>query len=458
MTLPEKFTERIKNQMTKDDFNSFVESLESTPPVSVRVNPRKLSQWTDNDGKIPWCPTGYYLKERPVFTLDPTFHTGSYYVQEASSMFLWHVLDNLPIDKEEVKILDLSAAPGGKSSLIATWLNGQGLLCANEVIRSRATILKFNIMKEGFKNIVVTQNDPSDFKLLTEAFDIILVDAPCSGEGMFRKDPNARNEWSESHVTMCSSRQKRILSDILPALKPDGYLIYSTCTFNDDENINNVHWMAEELGLIGVNIGVPAEWNIETINKNDASGYQFHPHKIRGEGFFISVLQNQHEEKNDRKISIDNKTLHRVDKKLVPEIMTWINDKESVFLMDKTGDIHAIDSRLEGFIYQLNKHLRIIYCGVTIGNLNRNLIIPDYSLALSYILSEDTPKIELSLNDALRYLKRDSFSLESSIKGWMVPTYQGNGLGWIKNLGNRFNNYLPKENRIRMDIPTDSDQ
>jgi len=243
--LPDDFLLRMQQQLEKDEFNSFVESFANDSLPSVRVNPAKKEDRFSQYEQVPWCLHGFYLKEKPVFTLDPAFHAGTYYPQEASSMVLWHLLEK--IEKEEngraLKVLDLCGAPGGKSTLIASFLKGEGLVVANEVIQSRARILRENIIKWGAPNAVVTQSDPSAFAKLPGLFDVMVVDAPCSGEGMFRKGEVARREWSVENTRHCAVRQRRILSDSWDALRENGWLIYSTCTFNPEENEENLIWL-----------------------------------------------------------------------------------------------------------------------------------------------------------------------------------------------------------------------
>ena len=239
-TLPALFEERMR-KLLPEESEAFFAALQTEPPVSIRLNPGKpvpISRlFPDEQIGLPvsWCESAYYLKSRPVFTLDPCLHSGTYYVQEASSMFLYHIFGQI-LPAHPVRVLDLCAAPGGKSTLIASRLSSGSLLVANEVIRSRAGILKENMIKWGTSHVVVTNNDPADFHHLKGAFDIIVVDAPCSGEGMFRKDPGAIQEWNESNLQLCSERQQRILADIWPCLKPSGFLVYSTCTYNPGEN------------------------------------------------------------------------------------------------------------------------------------------------------------------------------------------------------------------------------
>ena len=239
ISLPPAFTERMQ-QLLGNESETFFQALVSESPTSIRLNPEKTVN-TDLpfsellSRQVPWCSNGYYLKERPSFTSDPLLHGGAYYVQEASSMFLQVVLQQITEDTP-LRVLDLCAAPGGKSTLLANNLPKDSLLVSNEVIKSRASILKENIIKWGYDHIVVTNSDPNRFTGMKGAFDMILVDAPCSGEGMFRKDEKAITEWSENNLRLCEERQKRILSDVWDALAPGGYLVYSTCTYNPGEN------------------------------------------------------------------------------------------------------------------------------------------------------------------------------------------------------------------------------
>ena len=450
--LPQDFEKELISSIGQNEYHFFENSFLDIVPTSVRVNPNKDKKDPSNK-KVSWCPLGYYLDERPIFTLDPAFHAGAYYVQEASSMFLWHILDQLVHEKNDIKILDLCAAPGGKSTLIASFLQNRGLLVANEVMKNRAYVLKYNLSKEGHSNVVVTNNDPRDFTYLPEYFDIILVDAPCSGEGMFRKDSDAICEWSLENVDNCAARQKRILSDIIPSLKSGGYLLYSTCTYNRYENINNIEWLVREKGLHSFPVQIENEWNIQEILGEKSFGYQFYPHKVKGEGFFISALQKTNETQNvknhQKNIGI---SLPSVDKKSMHVFKPWLKLQDISLLSDKTGTIHAINSDLETESNFLNQFLRLIYCGVSIGTLNKTIMIPDHSLALSYLLADDFPAIELNRMDALHYLKKTLPSIDSSHTSWILATYEGNGLGFLKNLGHRINNYLPQEHRIHMEI------
>ncbi|MBK9734930.1 MAG: RsmB/NOP family class I SAM-dependent RNA methyltransferase [Saprospiraceae bacterium] len=292
MQLPEDFIENIKVKLSATEFPEFLQSLDEPSPTSIRIHPIKYKLQRPSDA-VKWCSLGFYLNERPKFTLDPSFHAGVYYVQEASSMIIWQALKQITSQNDHLKILDLCAAPGGKSSLIASYMNNEGLLVCNEFVKNRAYTLRQNITKEGYSNIIISNNDPKDFSQLLDFFDIILIDAPCSGEGMFRKDHASIGEWSNDNVKNCCARQKRIMSDVLPSLKPGGHIIYSTCTYNDEENIKNMHWATSNLDLVSVPILMEDNWKTTKIEHSGVVGYQLYPHLVRGEGLFISILQKQ---------------------------------------------------------------------------------------------------------------------------------------------------------------------
>ena len=276
------------------DPESFINAHRFTdPPTSIRVNPFKKMELKTQQ-PVRWCPDGHYLDTRPSFTFDPLFHAGCYYVQEASSMFIDHVLKYVRPNRENpIKIFDLCAAPGGKSTLINSAISSNDLLVANEIIKTRVPVLCDNLNRWGTSNTIVTNNDPKDFSRLTGIFDIILVDAPCSGSGMFRKDPTAMNEWSEANVNLCHQRQERILADIYPALKEDGYLIYSTCSYSHQENEDILDWLCREFDMETVRIPIYMEWGIvETQSpEKNAWGYRFYPDKVKGEGLFAACLR-----------------------------------------------------------------------------------------------------------------------------------------------------------------------
>ena len=290
------------------DREAFIKVHEEGHQVtSVRINPAKTEGeliWKTDSGqlqleRIPWTEYGYYLPERPSFTFDPLFHAGCYYVQEASSMFLEQAMRQLTDLSQPLKVLDLSAAPGGKSTHLLSLLSEDSLLVSNEVIRSRCNILTDNIIKWGKFNSIVTNNDPAAFKKLPGFFDVIVVDAPCSGSGLFRKDPGAIAEWSVNNVALCSQRQQRILADVLPSLKENGLLIYSTCSYSEAEDETIMDWLVNDLNMKNVRLQLKEEWNIveSASPAQDATAYRFYPDKVKGEGFFITCFRKQGEEK-----------------------------------------------------------------------------------------------------------------------------------------------------------------
>jgi NOL1/NOP2/sun family putative RNA methylase len=291
--LPPAFIRSLIEQYNIEE-EEFISSHENGEQLtSVRINAFKPSDLFNSKEHVPWCEDGRYLKERPSFTADPLFHAGCYYVQEASSMFLEQVLKHSADLSKNLRVLDLCAAPGGKSTLISSLLNKNSLLLANEIIKTRVPVLSDNLSKWGPENNYVSNNDPKDFKRLEGYFDVIVADAPCSGSGMFRKDPAAINEWSENMVDLCSQRQKRILADVYPALKQNGILIYSTCSYSKQENEEISDWLCEEFDVESIPIPLKTEWGIlETLSdQHKCFGYRFYPHKVKGEGFFIAAFR-----------------------------------------------------------------------------------------------------------------------------------------------------------------------
>jgi 16S rRNA C967 or C1407 C5-methylase (RsmB/RsmF family) len=280
MFLPEPFVNRTL-PLLGDEFSAFENALKSASPTSIRVND-KMS-YHASDEEVAWCKNAYYLAERPLFTADPLIHGGIYYVQEASSMFLYQAIkQHFPTART---VLDLCAAPGGKSTLLTQTLPGNSLLVSNEIIRSRAYILAENLIKWGNANVVVTNNEPKDFDTLPNFFDAMVIDAPCSGEGMFRKDAGAIKEWSEYNVKLCAERQREIVSAVWDTLKSDGILVYSTCTYNREENEENVEWICNELGGEILHLDLNGNQDITVTDY----GYRFYPHKTQGEGFFLAL-------------------------------------------------------------------------------------------------------------------------------------------------------------------------
>lgn len=443
MEIPSAFQEQMRSQMG-DDFDAFLSALERDPQVSVRFNRRKWDSCPLTD-EVPWCDTGRYLSERPSFTLDPLFHAGCYYVQEASSMFVEQVFRQ-HLHVESPVVLDLCAAPGGKSTHLASLLDGCGWLVTNEVMKSRVGVLRENVTKWGAPNVTVTSNDPADFGKLNALFDMILVDAPCSGEGMFRKDEQAVSEWSPENVRFCAERQRRILADVFPALAEDGLLVFSTCTFNEEEDEKNARWIVEELGAEILDVEISPAWNVTATG----AGYHFYPHKTRGEGFFLCALRKTTEETSfRRKRKQEAKNSLPVQAKA---LIGWLT--EPVVLQAKGDVVTAILSEYADLNALLVENLRVLQSGVEVATLKGKDMIPSHDLALSWLLNRSVfPTVELSWSDAVAYLHKDNIVLDASApKGFVLLTYRDVPLGWVKNLGNRSNNLYVPEWRIRMQV------
>ncbi|MFL5753761.1 MAG: methyltransferase RsmF C-terminal domain-like protein [Bacteroidia bacterium] len=434
----------------RDDFNEddFVRIHHSGSTItSVRLNPFKFSaEFCDNE-KVSWCENAFYLKERPSFILDPLFHAGCYYVQEASSMFLEYALRSCLDLNKRLNILDLCAAPGGKSTLINSLLTADSLLVSNEVIRTRVPVLAENLSKWGSANTVVTNNDPKDFIRTPGFFDVLVVDAPCSGSGLFRKQPEAVKEWSIAAVETCSLRQRRILSDALPALKEGGLLVYSTCSYSPEENEEICDWLSNEFDLESIRLEYQAEWGIRetTSEKQKAYGYRFYPDKVKGEGFFIACFRKKNEEENPRYKKNNLLKPARSEYELIRPWVDGINEK----LLFKNGDdFYLMHSGHEEELNFLSSQLYIKKSGVSLGILKGKDFVPDHQFALSNSISKEINRVEVDLQQALSFLKKEEVKLSGEPQGFALLTFRGFGLGWIKILQNRVNNYLPKEWRI----------
>ncbi len=446
---PPLFLDDLNNEQGFDRQNFVNAHLSEPAPTSIRTNPFKQSA-IKTDSQVPWCNEGFYLNERPSFTFDPLFHAGAYYVQEASSMFIGHILNTIRPNKDDaIKVLDLCAAPGGKTTLLNSALNSSDLLVANEIIKTRVPILSDNLNRWGKSNTIVTNNDPKDFNAIHSFFDVVLVDAPCSGSGMFRKDPAAMNEWSEGNVNLCHQRQERILADIYPALKEDGYLIYSTCSYSHQENEDILDWLCTEFGLETVRIPIYKEWGIvETESPvKKAWGYRFYPGKVKGEGLFAACLRKR--ESSGGLSNYKNNGQQKLPAKEMDIVKSYITNADDFYFFKVNEDWLAINREHKESLNILHRHLYIKKSGVRIGKLAGNDLIPDHELALSLIINKDAVlSTELTREQAIQYLRRDNIDMEITGKGWSLMTYQNLALGWAKLLPNRINNYYPKEIRI----------
>jgi NOL1/NOP2/sun family putative RNA methylase len=425
------------------DREGFIHTHELHEAVtSVRINPAKPLMHIPSAEPVPWTQYGFYLPERPSFTFDPLFHAGTYYVQEASSMFLEQAVKQTVDLNQPLKVLDLCAAPGGKSTHIQSLLSKDSLLVSNEVIRSRVNILMDNIIKWGAENVIVTNNDPRDLTKLEGHFDLIVVDAPCSGSGLIRKDPEAINEWSENNVMLCSQRQQRILDDIWPALKKGGVIIYSTCSYSKEEDEDIFDWLVKEKEAAPQHLQLKKDWNISDTGK----GYRFWPDKIKGEGFYLSAF---------RKVNGGEASPWRVRK--MPTVLTnkelsivkeWM-DSSGKFIFKNGQTVYSwLERQVEEFAFLLQE-LRVVTSGIVVGELVHEKLIPSHALAMTNSVLPSIERVELVHERAIKYLQRKELDILPDTIGWKLAACQGHALGWMNVLKNRINNYYPTELRIR---------
>jgi 16S rRNA C967 or C1407 C5-methylase (RsmB/RsmF family)/NOL1/NOP2/fmu family ribosome biogenesis protein len=444
---PPAFEKRMSDRLGKE-WDAFKQIHLTSSPISVRINPKKTST-AKHESSIPWTQYGYYLKERPLFTLDPSFHAGTYYVQEASSMFLEQALKQSVDLTKPLRLLDLCAAPGGKSTHLLSLISENSLLISNEVIRSRASILSENIQKWGYTNTLVTNSDPEAFGKLNGYFDVMVIDAPCSGEGLFRKDAEAMNEWSPENVELCSQRQRRIVSDVWPALKENGILIYCTCTYSEEENENNLSWLSKEQDVEFVELSLNPGWGIETIKTEKAIGYRFYPHHVNGEGFFISVIRKTNKQDSIR--AKGKKVFQHAPKRLIAQIENWIINHNEFEIIQQDELLIQLPAAWYEEIEFLSRQLHVISKGTALAEVKHEKFVPEHAFALSTCLNkENFRQIELTLEQALAYLRKENLVVGEGEKGFALMTFEGNGLGWVNLLGNRLNNLYPSNWRIRM--------
>ena len=437
------------------DEELFVDAHVQPPPVSIRLNPLKPFTAAEELERVPWCRDGRYLQQRPVFTLDPHHHSGNYYVQEASSMFVEQAfLQTVSMQEAPLKVLDLCAAPGGKSTLLASLLRPRDLLVSNEVIQNRAGILVENLNRWGQMNTWVTNNDPKDFGRAPGFFDVMLIDAPCSGSGLWRKDDKAIDEWSLEAVRLCSERQKRILTDSYSSLKRNGILIYATCSYSKEENEDILDWISERFEVESLPLNLEEEWDIVTTRSEQkgAFGYRFFPWRSKGEGFFLAVFRKNDGIETDSFFS--SKVKKPVGAKALQEATLRFQPYLSTpFVLEMVNDLfYAIHPVHTSYFEGLKSNFYIRKAGTALGQLTAKEVIPEHELALSIHIGEQIPKVELDMENALRFLKKDALSQHHDVRGWQLACYDGWALGWGKWLPNRMNNYLPKHLRIRMDL------
>lgn len=457
---PPAFSETLRQlPIADEEREDFVRAHQQTPPVSLRLNKGKPSTRFADDERVAWCSQGRYLPMRPRFTSDPLLHAGAYYVQEASSMLLCHIVQQVCDLSSPLTVLDACAAPGGKSTLLINLLNEQSLLLANEMVRQRSQVLAENLIKWGNPYTFVTCNAPEQFAALKGMFDLLVIDAPCSGEGLFRKDETAHKQWSPELVRHCAIRQEKILNSLAPTLAPQGILLYSTCTYEPAENEAQIMRLLETGDFESIEIDMPIEWGITTKIGTLPNGmrwyaYQCYPHRVKGEGFFVSILkrltQNCHETKRRTPKSNAN-TTKKLSEQQKKTILTYLHPDivQKYILFEEKEEIFALPKVIWETWNALHGHLYFLKQGILMGKWNGKELLPSPELALSTALNPNLPCVDLDKNQALAFLQKHDICLpESTPTGWLLAKHEQHALGWLKNLGNRSNNYYPKEWKI----------
>lgn len=466
VALPEAFCAQMIDLLGSDEAQELFTALEQPSPVSIRLNRRKHTpQMLEAGQPIAWSPLGRYLTERPSFVGDPLWHSGAYYVQEASSMILSLIAPLMP--QRSLNALDLCAAPGGKSTLLLDLLPEASLLVSNEVVRTRAHILQENLLKWGHPSTIVTHVMPEALGRLTSAFDLILVDAPCSGEGMFRKDHEARSEWSPEAVLHCASRQRSILNDIWPSLAPGGLMIYSTCTMNLEENERMLHYITSTLGGEALSLPQLPE-GIEPSPYSQEPCYRMMPHRVSGEGLFMAIIRKGEGGKVSDGLS--NTKRRRPGGKVsakggreglalttMSAIHSWLQrGADRHWGQSREGELFALEEAHRPMLERLEAEgIHPLTSGIPVAILKGRDLIPHPALAHSTELAPKAfEEVELTRLGAIRYLAGEAITLPLDLPvGWYIVCYEGNRLGFVKHLGRRSNNHYPAPWRIRQPQP-----
>ena len=449
--LPVAFTERMRKQLGAEEAERLFEALDSVSPVAVRLNPAKRGDdgvWSDGE-VIEWSANGRKLKERPSFTLDTAFHAGAYYVQEAASQFIDYIISGEELQGK--RVLDMCAAPGGKSTIYSTAVGIDGLVVANEYVRTRANVLADNVRKWGMGNVLVTNNAPEHIAQFEGWFDLVAVDAPCSGEGMFRKEEVAREDWSEDAVKMCAARQLSIVREAWQSLKEGGLFIYSTCTFNDDEDEGVLESFIDEMGEVfepSRKIEVDEKWGVVVGEVGAFQTFRFFPHKTDSEGLFVAVARKA-ESATQRTPKARKKVMQEVDKISRKELSRWLQESDKYTYAMVADTIYAY--RIEQFkaMQALSEGLTAIYSGVAMGQIFKGKLKPDWALSQYVALERKAVAVvELTEEDALNYLRKRDIAVGDMVDGMNLVTHNGRALGFAKRVGMRSNNLYPNSLKI----------
>ena len=441
MKLPEAFIEQLRG-LIPDEWERLAEAISaSEPSVAVRVNDARGVGVPDGRRRVPWCDNGFYLADRPAFTFDPDWHAGRYYVQDASSMFIAHVIGHFV--HEPVRYLDLCAAPGGKTTAAIQALPPRSLTVANEIVPPRARVLADNVIRWGNPRCVVTSNAPAHYGKMEAFFDVIAADVPCSGEGMMRKDDEAVAQWSPALVEQCAQRQREILADVWPALRPGGLLIYSTCTYNRQENEEIADFIVRELGATSLEVPVEPSWNIHSAIGSDCNCYRFMPQRVDGEGLFMAVFR-----KDGNGVRQDVRIKGKMPKKADEIGKNWLSQPDE-FVIEQQGDLSiAVPQDIHREVTAMRASLNVLHTGVELATVMGRKTVPHHALAMSTARAEDAfPVCEVGYPVALRYLRGESITIDGP-RGYVLVAHRGAVLGFANNLGNRANNLYPKPLRI----------
>lgn len=446
-TLPDEF---VNGLSAYPQLDGLAEALATTAPeVSVRVSGIKGMLPAAGTQAVPWCPLGFYLDRRPSFTFDPQLHQGLYYVQDASSMILWQIARRLNTGAMAgagpLRWLDACAAPGGKTLCAVDALAPGSLVHAHEFDPRRCAALVENVERWGCPDVVVTRGDTSQLTALKSFYDVIALDAPCSGEGMMRKEEVAVTQWTPALTARCAALQRQIAADLWPALRPGGFMVYSTCTFNVRENEENVMWMTEEFGAEPVDLGLDGYPGVV----GDITGHglpvaRFLPGRVRGEGLFVCVL---------RKPGDGAAAKATMPGKFRPAALpAWL---DGPFVGVEYGDtLGALPKDNAAAMLHIASKVQTRLTGVTVGTRKGRDIVPAQPLALTTALKADAfSRCEADLPQALAFLRGEPLHLDGADRGFVLLTFNRRPLGFVKNIGNRANNLLAANRRIMAPLP-----
>lgn len=446
--LPAEFMATMREALGAEAEELFA-ALDTEAVTSIRLNPMKLVAAYEGEA-VGWCEWGRYLAERPQFTLDPLLHAGAYYVQEAASQFVAHLLRDINLDG--CRVLDMCAAPGGKATIYSTLVGHSGLVVANDISRPRTLALADNVQRWGMGNVVVTCNEPRYIGAFEGWFDVVAVDAPCSGEGMFRKMEEARSEWSPSAVVECAARQREIVAEAWRALRPGGTLIYSTCTFNPSEDEGTVEWMNKEFGNeleASDAIELQPDWGIVASTIGAFQCFHFYPHKAKGEGLFAAIARKRSGTGRRSMPKSRRKVFAPLQKSDMTEVNRWIKPEYAMEYRMVGDTIYGYNRETVSDITQLSESLNVVYSGVAVGQIFKGRLKPEHSLALFVGYNEQAaPSVEVELDVALNFLRRHDIDYRLFADGINRVMYGGVAIGFVKRIGARCNNMYPKELRI----------